>query len=567
MQDHWIGKTIGKCRLEKLLGTGGMGAVYQARHLLLDKIVALKLLHPNLVNEKTGKEITVRFIREAQSAAKLEHPNIVHIYDIGEDDGLYYMVMQFIAGKTLLELIKENGFLEVDLCLKIAKDVARGLQEAHNKGIIHRDIKPANILLTANYLAKIADFGLAKQVDDQSHISQVGRVFGTPLYLSPEQALGEAIIDGRADLYSLGVSIFQSLTGSLPYSGITSYIIMQQHVCSPIPSLKAKFPDIPEEVEYLVHKLMAKNRDDRFSCAEEVVNYIEAIEDTLPSDLDQQIRTSESDYQINFGFGKIPQTRRINQQKKARYATRRFKLGQEKTKRKKGAPQTSDCGSEEDGTAEEKYRDKTKVRVVIGKSGVECILDSSASEAAAAGIQDIWSKKTNRIDHTSRVTAEAPELFPATTDSTPAPASQFAETAPEKTKIQKSTPKKKEQGTPASDRYEVDFLEEFHEIPRQSSPLPADSHEKIRIQLGSSGVELQKVANQQAVAINVISENSLADDKCGEIELNKDIDDPTASSEEEMVVAEWLRGRDIILLIAFIVISLLLFGWLLLYVP
>ena len=574
MQDHWIGKTIGKCRLEKFIGAGGMGAVYRSRHLLLDKIVALKLLHPNLVNEKTGKEITERFIREAQSAAKLEHPNIVHIYDIGEDNGLYYMVMQFIAGKTLLELIKEKGILQVDVTLNIAKNVARGLQAAHSKGIVHRDIKPANILITNDHRVKITDFGLAKQVDDQSHISQVGRVFGTPLYLSPEQALGEAIIDGRADLYSLGISIFQSLTGTLPYSGITSFVIMQQHVCSPIPSLKAKFPEIPEDVEYLVHKLMAKNRDDRFTCAEEVINYIDEIEGSLPPDLDEHMRATESDYQINFGFDKIPQTRRIAQQTKSRYATRRFGARQTEI-RDRGTYLTrmSDSDSAENLSPEEKHRDKTKFRVIIGKSGVECVPDSRKSEALVDGSQDIWSKKTNRIDYTSHVAPEAPALSPSEENRVAisnSPDSQFTELAPEKLKRVKLTKNNnKKQETSTTDSYEVEFLEDFHEIPRQSPP-PLSSQEKIRIQLGPSGVELQKVKNKHPRQAD--DENSRAismpEDRLSEAKSDKaDQSDATNNvmGEEEEVVEGSLALQDIILLAVFIAISLLLFGWLLLY--
>lgn len=291
--ESWINRQIGKCRLEEQLGIGGVGLVYKARHLLLDKIVAVKLLHPDLISGEGGSEIIERFIREARAAAKLEHPNVIPIYDIGEEDGVYYIVMQFMSGGTLLDILDKHGKMSVIEVLWITKEVAKGLQAAHEKGIIHRDIKPANILLSGTGEVKITDFGLAKQIDDDSHISQVGRVFGTPLYLSPEQAVGDSNLDGRADIYSLGVTVFQALTGSPPYTGKTSYLIMQQHVAAPIPTLYKQLPGVAQEVEYLLHKLMEKKRDNRFSTAAEVVEYIEKLEN-LPLWEELQLAQSRS---------------------------------------------------------------------------------------------------------------------------------------------------------------------------------------------------------------------------------------------------------------------------------
>ena len=276
---NWIGKQIGKCRIEQVIGVGGMGTVYKVRHLLLDKIVALKLLNPALVQGDSGKELIERFIREAQAAAKLEHPNIVPIYDVGAEGGIYYIVMQFISGGTLLDLI---GTLSMDKIVWIAKEIAKGLQAAHEKGIIHRDIKPANILISYNGEVKITDFGLAKQVDDSLALAPQGRIFGTPHYLSPEQALAEEDLDGRADLYSLGVTMFHTITGSLPYLGDNASEIMQQHLYSPVPSVRENLQNIPHEVEYLIQKMMEKDRNNRFASAAEVIAYIETLEAIFP---------------------------------------------------------------------------------------------------------------------------------------------------------------------------------------------------------------------------------------------------------------------------------------------
>jgi serine/threonine protein kinase len=436
--------------------------------------VALKLLHPNLLSQEGGKEIIERFIREARSAAKLEHPNIVHIYDVGDEKGLYYMVMQFIWGETLLEKIKRHGALGMEETLGIIQCVAKGLQEAHSKGIIHRDVKPANILLSKENEVKITDFGLAKQVNDESHLSQVGRVFGTPLYLSPEQALGEQNIDGRADLYSLGVTMFQCLTGSPPYTGNSSFLIMQQHVCALIPSLRHKCPGIKEELEYLVHKLMAKNRNDRFASAEEVVNYIEQVKKagSLSS-------ASTSDRELyDISFGKIPPTRRMEHHKLENLSTstRRFHIQRSDEAVHPPEHKTSFREPTETSKSMLTFKEEAtpKGRMVLGKGGGECVSSSGAQEPPSA--------------------VEG----------------SHAQPEGEKIRIQLGSSGVELQSVSEKDKKGIISEDDFLE---RDLGKKVETGEKIRIQLGSSGVELQSVSEKDKKGI--ISEDDFLERDLG----------------------------------------------------
>ena len=276
----WEGKQIGKCQVLEKLGAGTCGIVYKARHVLLDKIVALKVLNPVIqVSDEDHSETVERFMREARSAARLEHPNIISIYDIGEEDGHYYIVMQYIEGQSLRDIIEENVKLDYRQVLHITREVAKGLQVAHKKGIVHRDIKPENIMVSKDGIIKITDFGVAKQLNDDSGLTQAGRTYGTPLYISPEQAMGKDNIDGRADLYSLGIIIYHALVGEPPYQAKNSLIVMQQHVNAPIPCLREKVPEIPEPVEQLFQKLVAKIPDQRFADAQEIIDAVDAVLD------------------------------------------------------------------------------------------------------------------------------------------------------------------------------------------------------------------------------------------------------------------------------------------------
>jgi hypothetical protein len=252
-----------------------MGEVWLARHETLDKDVAVKILPSDYVREKEAVE---RFLREARSAARLEHPNVVQVLDAGTaPDGTHFIVMQYVDGTDLEKILKKKGKFEVSDALAITKKVAQALGAAHKLGIVHRDIKPSNIMLTRQSRVMVADFGLARESGDSS-LTGEGHILGTPQYLAPEQARGEAV-DARSDLYSLGGSLYTFLTGKPPYTGVSPVSVAVKHAD---PSLKPDAirsiaPEVPSEVEAFVAKLMAKKREDRFQSAEEVVAAVDRL--------------------------------------------------------------------------------------------------------------------------------------------------------------------------------------------------------------------------------------------------------------------------------------------------
>lgn len=277
--DNWIDKQIGKCHILEKIGSGNRGVVYKAKHSLLDKMVAVKFLHPEILQGEGQKETIESFLKEARASAQLEHPNIITVYDVGEEDGVYYIIMQYIEGKTLQKMIDLHGKLSFEWVLRMIKEVAKGLDYAHEKGFIHRDVKPANILVSVNQEVKIADFGTAKEIQEDCQISAEGKIYGTPLYMSPEQARGEVNIDKRSDLYSLGMVLYHCLTGEPLYKDSNFIVVLQRHISAIIPSLKDNIPNMPDEIDFLFQKLAAKRPEDRFSCAQEVIEYIEMAED------------------------------------------------------------------------------------------------------------------------------------------------------------------------------------------------------------------------------------------------------------------------------------------------
>jgi predicted Ser/Thr protein kinase len=269
------GTRFGNCRLVRRIGAGGMGEVWLARHETLEKDVAIKLLPADFAREP---EAVQRFLREARSAARLEHPNVVQVLDAGTgSDGAHFIVMQFVDGTDLDRILRKKGRFEVSDALAIAKKVAQALAAAHKLGIVHRDIKPANILLTKQSRVMVADFGLARDSGDAS-LTGEGHVLGTPQYLAPEQARGEPV-DPRSDLYSLGGTLYAFLTGRPPYTGASPISIAVKHAdpkLRPDP-VRSIAPGVPPEVEALVEKLMAKKREDRYQTAEEVVAAIDRL--------------------------------------------------------------------------------------------------------------------------------------------------------------------------------------------------------------------------------------------------------------------------------------------------
>jgi len=248
-----------------------MSRVYLAREALPDRDVAIKVLDEGL-SGKLGPE---RFVREVHVTSRLSHPYIVPIYAAGNADGMLYYVMPFISGKSLRDLLEEHGRLPVDDALRVTLQVAGALAHAHREGIVHRDIKPANILFQSGH-AVVADFGISRAVHvaEGGDITQTGLSLGTPAYMSPEQAMGDGPIDARTDVYSLGCVLYEMLTGHVPFRGRTPQATLAKHMAEDVPSLRERREDIPEELESVVLKALAKAPEDRFGSAGELADAV-----------------------------------------------------------------------------------------------------------------------------------------------------------------------------------------------------------------------------------------------------------------------------------------------------
>lgn len=249
--------------LQELIGGGGMADVYKAQDKLLDRAVAVKILHQQYANDA---EFVEKFRREATAAAKLAHPNIVNIYDVGEDGGSQYIVMEYVSGPTLKEVIQQKGCLEPIEAVRIAKEIASALESAHRNNLVHCDIKPHNILVMPDGHIKVTDFGIARAVS-ASTMTYSGSVMGSVHYFSPEQAKG-TVITTKSDVYSLGVVLYEMLTGQLPFNGETSVSIALKHLQEePVP-IRQLNPSIPPVLEAIVQKAMSKAPADRPSSTE-----------------------------------------------------------------------------------------------------------------------------------------------------------------------------------------------------------------------------------------------------------------------------------------------------------
>jgi hypothetical protein len=252
-------------RIEAELGRGAMGVVYRATDIMLDRTVALKELPARLAADI---EYVERFRREARALAKLTHPNIVQVYDLSEQDGHIWMALEFVDGGTLEDLLEREGTLAPEQAASIISQAAAGLELAHSRGIYHRDIKPSNILITSDRTAKISDFGIAKLARSTA-LTQDGATLGSPAYMSPEQCSGETI-DHRTDIYALGVTFYQLLAGKPPFEGDTASVLAQHLVSTPR-SLAERIENIPEQLERVVMKMLAKDPDKRQQCMNEVI--------------------------------------------------------------------------------------------------------------------------------------------------------------------------------------------------------------------------------------------------------------------------------------------------------
>src|SRR5829696_8520027 len=273
------GKIVdGRYVLGAFLGSGGMGEVYLAHDEVLDRDVALKVLRSHYAGDS---EFAERFLREARSAASLSHRNIVQVYDRGEtEDGISYIAMEYVPGGTLKEKIDERGSLGVREAAGVAAQISLALEAAHERGVIHRDIKPQNVLVTSSGDLKVTDFGIARAASAVTS-SASSTVFGTAGYISPEQAMGEPV-GPASDLYSLGVILYEMLTGELPFTADNSIAVCMKHVTEPLRPPKQLNPSIPEGMDALVVKLLAKDPANRYASATELLNDLERVRDGLP---------------------------------------------------------------------------------------------------------------------------------------------------------------------------------------------------------------------------------------------------------------------------------------------
>lgn len=264
----------GRYELIEKIGEGGMAIVYKAKCRLLNRYVAIKILRPEFTKDEQFVE---NFRRESQAAAGLSHPNIVSVYDVGQEGNIHFIVMELVEGKTLSELIEEKGRLDYKEAINITRQVASALSLAHKNQIVHRDIKPHNILITNTGVAKLADFGIAKAVSASTIIGGNNKVMGSVHYFSPEQARG-AYVDERSDIYSLGIVLYEMLTGKVPFDGDNPISIALMHINDPMPPVSAEVPGIPPQLEKIIMKATDKYQTNRYRTADEMIEDLDNIE-------------------------------------------------------------------------------------------------------------------------------------------------------------------------------------------------------------------------------------------------------------------------------------------------
>ena len=307
---------IGDYVIDSKLGQGGMGAVFEATQSKLNRKVALKVLNRKLTDNPTA---LARFQREAQSAAAMSHPNIIGVYDIGEDSGTHYFSMEFVDGESVEERLKREGKLEIGEALRIAECVASALQFAHAQSFIHRDIKPENVMLTSAGEVKLADLGLAKSLEDDTSVTATGTGLGTPYYMAPEQAMDAAHVDHRADIYALGVTMLHILTGKRPYDGKSALQIIRQHMQEALPSGAQLGTELPDELEQLIQKMSAKEPDDRHADYAEVLEEMRTvIEAQTPQ---EEAASPEAEAEASDAEEEAPKPKKKKKKKKKKKAT------------------------------------------------------------------------------------------------------------------------------------------------------------------------------------------------------------------------------------------------------
>src|SRR5688572_15344869 len=276
--DSLIGSVLaGKYRIDELLNEGGMGSVYRGTHTLMDKTVAVKVLRPSLAADE---KIVARFSREARAASRISHPNALSVTDFGEDDnGTVYLVMEFLSGRTLKQVIRDEGPLPLPRIVEITRQVGDALAAAHTQGVVHRDLKSDNIMLldttSVGDHAKVLDFGIAKINEPDGEfdggLTAPNLVVGTPQYMSPEQCAQDSQIDHRSDIYSLGVILYEMLVGHVPFSGESATIVMMKHLQDPVPSVLEERNDVAPPIGRVVARAMAKVPGNRYQTIPELI--------------------------------------------------------------------------------------------------------------------------------------------------------------------------------------------------------------------------------------------------------------------------------------------------------
>jgi serine/threonine-protein kinase len=267
----------GRYELDAVLGQGGMARVFRGKDSVLNRTVAIKVLSPQFAGDD---QFVARFRREAQAAAALNHPNIVSVYDTGSQGDVHFIVMEYVEGRTLRDVIRQEGPLLPERAAEIAEEVARGLSAAHQAGLVHRDVKPGNIMITREGEVKVMDFGIARTSTGDT-LTQTAAILGTASYLSPEQAQGEPV-DARSDIYSLGCVLYEMVTGRAPFTGDSPVTIAYQHVREqPVPPRQIN-PDMPQGLEAVVMKAMAKNPENRYGSADELRADLQRVRQGMP---------------------------------------------------------------------------------------------------------------------------------------------------------------------------------------------------------------------------------------------------------------------------------------------
>ncbi len=263
----------GRYAIERELGRGAMATVFLARDLRHEREVAIKLLQPEIATSLTAE----RFLREIQITARLQHPNILTLFDSGAEDGLCYYVMPHVEGESLRDRLLWEKTLPLDAAVQVTIEVLQALAYAHSRGVVHRDIKPENILFSAGH-AIVADFGIARAVSEgQRSITAIGIPLGTPPYMSPEQAQGLENIDHRSDIYAVGCMLFEMVTGRPPYLGTTVGKVIMQHLQAPIPKVRELKPEAPQALDDILGKALAKDRGGRFQSAESMIEALKQV--------------------------------------------------------------------------------------------------------------------------------------------------------------------------------------------------------------------------------------------------------------------------------------------------